>query len=198
MSLSFHGRPVPPDTAAAVATIYTDSFPNHERVPIETVFDDVARGERMLWLSDQDSGFAVTRALSTSEGDVLLEYLAVDAAKRSAGIGAKLLHDIHAGVGHPLVFEVEDPVAAPSPDRSRRIAFYERNGAAAIACEGYRAPYTTGEGTYPMLLFTLPADYGSDMTGPRFRELVRRIWLDGYGRDPADPLLADVLAGLSC
>jgi GNAT superfamily N-acetyltransferase len=198
MNLFIHERPVPPDTAAAVADIYSDSFPSRERVPFGTILDDVARGRCTLWLSGDGSGFAVTRPLSTSEGEIFLEYLAVGAARRSTGIGAKLLRAVHAGVDRPLVFEVEDPAEFPSADRDRRIAFYERNGAAAIACQGYRAPDMTGEGTYPMLLFTLPGGYGTALTGARLRALVRRIWVDGYGRDLTDPLLAQVLVGLTC
>jgi hypothetical protein len=198
MSLIIRARPVPPDTAAAVASIYSYSFPSRERVPFETILDDVAAGQRTLWLDDEGSGFAITKQLSTPERDVLLEYLAVAATRRSTGIGAKLLRDVHAGVGGPLVFEVEDPAAFPSADSGRRIAFYERNGAAATACKGYRAPDMTGDGTYPMLLFTLPGGYGAGFTEARFHELVRRIWVDGYGRDSTDPLLAQVLAGLTC
>ena len=198
MSSVIRGRSVPPDTAAAMARIYTYSFPARERVPFETILDGVVAGQRTLWLSDDGSGFAITRPLSTPEHDVFLEYLVVAAIRRSTGIGARLLRDIHAGVGRPLVFEVDDPAAFPSADSTRRIVFYERNGAAALACKGYRAPDMTGEGAYPMLLFTLPGDYGAALTGPRLRELVRRIWVDGYARNPTDPLLAQVLAGLTC
>src|SRR6266702_3528487 len=107
MSLVIRERPIPPDTAAAVASIYTYSFPARERVPFETILDDVGAGQRTLWLSDDGSGFAITKLLSTPERDVLLEYLAVDAPRRSIGIGAKLLRDVHTGVGRPLVFEVD-------------------------------------------------------------------------------------------
>jgi GNAT superfamily N-acetyltransferase len=198
MSLVFHERPVPPDTAATVESIYNQSFPARERLPFETVLGGVAAGQRTLWLSGDGSGFAITRPLSTPENDVFLEYLAVAASERSTGIGTRLLRDVHAGVGRPLVFEVEDPTEFPSEDSERRISFYRRNGAAALTCQGYRAPDLESGGIYPMLLFTLPGSYGAELTGPRFRELVRRIWVDGYGRELGDQLLAHVLAGLTC
>jgi GNAT superfamily N-acetyltransferase len=198
MSLVIHGQSVQPATAATVESIYVDSFPSRERVPFGLILSDVAAGRRTLWLSGDASAFAITIPLSTPENDVLLEYLAVTAAQRSRGVGAKLLRDVHVGVGRPLVFEVEDPAASPSADSDRRIAFYERNGAAAIAGKGYLAPDMTREAAYPMLLFTLPGDYGAALTGARLRELVRRIWIDSYGRDPADALLARVLSGMTC
>jgi hypothetical protein len=198
MSVVIREQSVPPDTAAAVESIYSYSFPERERLPFQAILDDVAAGERTLWVSDDASGFAVTKPLSTPEQDVFLEYLAIAATRRSAGLGAKLLRDVRAGVGRPLVFEVEDPAAFPSADSDRRIAFYRRNGAAAIRCTGYRAPDLTREATYPMLLFTLPGEYGAELTGGRLCELVRRIWIDGYDRDQTDPLLAEVIAGLTC
>jgi hypothetical protein len=198
MSTVVHGRPVPPDTAAAVESIYIQSFPSRERLPFDTILGDIEAGHRTLWLSDDSRGFAVTRPLSTPYRDTLLEYLAIAPTRRSTGIGASLLADVHAGVGRPLVFEVEDPEEFPSVDSERRISFYQRNGAAALACKGYRAPDLAGQGVFPMLLFTLPAAYGAGLTGPRLRELVRRIWVDSYNRDSADPLLTQVLSGLAC
>jgi GNAT superfamily N-acetyltransferase len=198
MSTVLSECPVPPDTSAAVERVYLQSFPARERIPFGTILGDIEAGQRTLWLSDDGNGFAVTRPLSTPEHDTLLEYLAVAPTRRSTGIGASLLSDVHAGVGRPLVFEVEDPEAFPSADSERRISFYQRNGAAALACRGYRVPDLVGYGVFPMLLFTLPGDYGAEFTGPRLRELVRRIWVDSYNRDSTDPLLVQVLAGLTC
>jgi GNAT superfamily N-acetyltransferase len=179
-----------------VRLIYEASFPPEQRVPFVALMNSVASGERTLWLSEGNHGFALTKGLETTGHEVLLEYLAVKPEWRSRGVGSLLLHDVYAGGSRPLVFEVEDPATVAGVDPVRRVAFYERNGAAPLPTQGYRGPSMTGPGTFAMLLFALPGDYGAELTGSRLDELITRIWVESYGRRPGDPDLATVLKGL--
>jgi len=95
-------------TAREVRLIYEASFPPEQRVPFVALMNSVASGERTLWLSEGNHGFALTKGLETTGHEVLLEYLAVKPEWRSRGVGSLLLHDVYAGGGRPLVFEVED------------------------------------------------------------------------------------------
>ena len=90
-----------------------------ERYEIWGLFDGAALlGYACLW---KNPGLAL----------VLLDYLGVTAARRSAGLGSRILQLLQAQ-GRPLVTESELPVTGDGEEendiRRRRIAFYERNG----------------------------------------------------------------------
>jgi GNAT superfamily N-acetyltransferase len=190
--------------------VFEASFPPEEREPADELLDSVARGERRCYLASLGGdvvGLAVVLGLESGEADVL-EYLAVDPERRSGGIGRVLLDRVRADLGQPtparlgLVFEVE-PVdaAAPADDqRRRRVAFYERGGAAVVACaSGYRAPNLAGAGSVPFTLMWLPAGDGvAELRGDLLRRCVSGILVESYGLDARDELVRSALSGLAC
>jgi GNAT superfamily N-acetyltransferase len=191
------GSSIPVTTAKRVRSVYESSFPPEQRRPFETLLREVEEGTRTLWLAERVRGFALTVDLKTIENDVYLDYLAVDSTWRSRGIGSRLLHDVHAMVDRPLIFEVERPESSPCVEGERRVAFYHRNGASELRCSGYLSPSITGDGAFPMMLFAMPQRRASLAAGFRLEQLISEIWVEIYGRDPRDPTLLRILGTLS-
>jgi GNAT superfamily N-acetyltransferase len=92
--------PRTPHAWEAVRTIYESSFPAAERLAFDCVFQQ-DRGQ-LVWLAQAVAhhtvAFAVVLPLPGTRA-ALLEYIAVDAAWRSRGIGRHLLDVIVADVG---------------------------------------------------------------------------------------------------
>lgn len=189
---------LPPDVLAAVGRLYEASFPPEERTPFADLQDGLTSGLRRLWLEDSALAFAITTALRTDDEDLLLEYIAVDPAHRSEGIGRSMIRDLldqHVG---PIVLEVEEPVVSSDPYAARRIEFYERLGARQIPfSDTYKMPDLNGDGVLPMRLLDMAPERRTHAWGPEMvRDLVTHIWTDAYTRDPRDRRLRAVLQSI--
>lgn len=189
---------LPPDVLAAVGQLYEASFPPEERTPFTELQNGVATGLRRLWLEDSALAFAVTTSLHTDDDDLLLEYIAVDAAHRSKGIGQSMIRDLldqHVG---PIVLEVEEPAVSSDPYAARRIEFYERLGARQIPfSDTYKMPDLNGDGVLPMRLLDMAPERRAQAWRPEMvRDLVTHIWTDAYTLDPQDGRLRAVLQSI--
>ena len=180
----------------AVASILAESFPPDEVSDPDDVVWGVTSGSRqcVAALDGPDLvGFGTLLVLGRGDA-VLLEYLAVAAAYRNRGIGAQLL----ALMPSDLVIEVDPPDAATGEERAtrtRRIGFYERNGASLVpGALAYRVPRDGGEGTLPYLLLWRGA---SLLSGRRLRDVVSSILVQSYGVQPGDALHRENLGALT-
>lgn len=187
-----------PDVLGAVGRLYEASFPPEERTPFTELQNGLATGLRRLWLEDSALAFAVTTVLHTDDDDLLLEYIAVDAAHRSEGIGQSMIRNLldqHVG---PIVLEVEDPAVSSDPYAVRRIEFYERLGARRIPfSDTYEMPELNGDGVLPMRLLDLAPERRAQAWRPELvRHLVTHIWTDAYALDPQDTRLRAVLQSI--
>jgi GNAT superfamily N-acetyltransferase len=195
----------------AFDTIYEASFPDDERVPTAALADSIASGRRLAWVARLDGRMAGLAVVVPLDGvdTVLLEYLAVDPTRRSAGIGAHLLGTLRRelpGICRgctAVILEVEPPDGADGADRiqrHRRIAFYLANGAVAVDTGGaYRAPVLDGRGTrrYDLLaLGVVPYPPPSPFGSGRLRRCVERILIQSYDVAAGDPLIAAVTGAL--
>ncbi|MDE6118898.1 MAG: GNAT family N-acetyltransferase [Muribaculaceae bacterium] len=89
------------------------------------------------------------------------EHFATDPALRGRGLGARIVSEVMAMTGKPLVLEVEMPADEMS---RRRIGFYERCG---LVChhgfEYMQPPYRPGDAPLPMKLMSSPELKPSDL-----------------------------------
>lgn len=200
-----------PEDERALTAIYEASFPPDERVPVVELLSSIAAGDRLAWVARLDGTIAGMAMIIPLDGtDVaLLEYLAVDPARRSTGIGARLLGAIRAELPEArpgiesVILEVEPPdegTADERVQRRRRVAFYTANGASAVYTDGrYRAPALGEEGTrgYDLLAFPLAPTGGPPVIeGDRLRACVAAILRQSYDVAAGDPLVAEVVSGL--
>jgi len=198
--------------AARFASIYETSFPPSERDDTADLLASIDAGERLCYLARLDRhvvGIAVAFALD-GPSVVLLEYLAVDASQRNAGIGGSVLSHLtahlsaDAGGRSTLVLEVEPPDDVQGPERTlrgRRLAFYERHGASVVECApGYRAPDLEREGeSVPYVLLSMELTHeAAALRGSLLRDCIVAILTQSYGLDADDPLVKEVVDGLAC
>src|ERR1700728_2699860 len=123
-----------------IRRIYESGFAPHLRAGFDSITSQREPGELgfALLQNGQPRGFAMLRPLGAT-GWIFLRYFVVDATQRGQGLGG-IMWDELAGLlraaGYALlVFDVDDPdEPGTEPDevqtRLRRIAFYQRHGAA--------------------------------------------------------------------
>ena len=116
------------------------AFPEDELKPLNMIEQALARGEYLcLGAADGDEVLAVAffvRIVREGRTLMLFDYFAVREDLRDQGLGSRFLQSL---IGEPFLaeadaalLEVDEPEAADTPEeqdiRSRRLAFYLRNG----------------------------------------------------------------------
>lgn len=130
----------------------------------------------------------------------LLEYMAVDAARRSQGLGGQMFAaacaDAAVRGASPCLIEIDQPGAAVSPGNNptARAAFYARLGCRRLAGLSYVLPLDVAGTPPPMQILVHGA------RGP-FPKATVRGWLTAfytevYDRPADDPRIAAMLHGL--
>jgi GNAT superfamily N-acetyltransferase len=141
------------------------NFPPSELISADELVDLVSSGRGMGLALVDDKVFRGVAAMQFYEGDMcVLTYLAVASVGRSKGYGMKLLSSVlgeAALLGHSFILaEVEPPDTSPaSPehgDPDRRVRFYARFGARALAVEHWQPPVSPQYGPVPLTLIALP------------------------------------------
>lgn len=130
----------------------------------------------------------------------LLDYMAVDARRRSQGLGAQMFAaacaEAAARGAHPCLIEIDQPGAAVSPgnDPVARAAFYARLGCRRLAGLSYVLPLAVAGPPPPMQILVHGA------IGPFRKDLVRgwltALYTEVYDRPADDPRIAAMLHGL--
>jgi ribosomal protein S18 acetylase RimI-like enzyme len=195
-------------SARQLAAIYESSFPPAEREPTDELLRGMATKSRrchVAMLGDVVVAFAIVSALP--RGIQFLEYFAVKHDCRNRDIGSNLfghlVTDSAARSSTGIVFEVEDPALGEGSDadvRSARIRFYRRLGAEVVACApAYQAPSSRGrEPLHYLLMWSGIGPAPKPLDGPALRECVMGMLVSGYGLSETDPLVKQVLSGLTC
>jgi GNAT superfamily N-acetyltransferase len=188
-----------PPRYEAVRAIYEASFPARQREP----FDQLVRRARtggstglVGVLDGEPIGFASWSVL-TSVPWAFIEFVAVDAARRGAGLGSALWSAVLAALrthGVPrLVLEVEDSAEADDEAerlaRDRRVRFYLRAGARMLPVDGYVAPNLDGTGVERFRLMWQPVTDPAPRAAQTVPDLVRALLTEGYGLPPDHPLV---------
>ncbi len=199
----------------AIIAIYLEAFGFPWEMPAAKLPDYAhvragdSRAGRALALLDGPDVVGMALCDYLSESNLLhLKYLAVDPARRSRGAGTQLLRAVAAAgetiadrVGRPgcrgVLIEIEVP-DGPPPDadrslRTRRVAFYERNGALVTGVPYPRPPWAPPEQP-DFELMLLPGQAWSGALDPATRRgLGHALMVEGYGADPEAGWLAGYL-----
>ncbi len=185
----------------AFYAIYRVSFPLSEQKSYEELVLMGSLASYTIFTAQNDEeilGFCIM--FHDSEVDFyLLEYMAIDAQKRSLGLGSKLfLASIDSLVQQhglkPLVIEIDSP-EKPSPEQSireKREQFYRKLGCKKINPFDYILPLKSDEAPPPMELLV----YHPSLTHISKEQL--RCWLEAlysnvYGSDKDDVRIAVML-----
>lgn len=178
---------------ARLVEIYEASLPATERKPVGVLQVMLARDDYRFVVARRGEGIVGFGVVFVGEEVGLLEYLAVDAAARGAGVGAGLFRECAArvGAGRPMLVEVEEP---DDGERQRRVAFYRRLGCREV--EGLRYILPLPGGPPPMRI--LVAGFVAETVA---REAVRRwlvtVYTRVYGQVQEDGRIGRMVAGLS-
>ncbi len=111
---------------ASLVDVFVESFPENERRPLSW-FKELVETEPRFHCVVYPEELRCAALLCYWHFDrfVYVEYLAVNPAIRSSGLGSRLMQEFLDNIALPVVLEVEPPV---SPLTERRIGFYQRLG----------------------------------------------------------------------
>jgi len=184
-----------------VREIYQAGFPPHQRADFAALLDGRQPGEQPLALTGPAGpcGFVMLRPLGPT-GWMFLRYFVVAAERRGQGLGGvlwdQLTNTLQDSDYTLLVFDVEDPGEPGCPPdqarlRSRRIAFYQRHGAAVLPVTGYRNPHDDAgqHGWSPMLLMAAGLAGGGQpvTTAAGLRAVVAAVYRHRWSLPPDHP-----------
>ncbi len=183
---------------AGVQALYEEAFPPRQREPFADIVAASRDGAGIALVpvdGEQPVGLAFLSSLGAA-GPLFLEYFAIAADRRGAGVGQALWHavaDALAVRGEPaaVVLEVEDPAEAQIAaeevaQRERRVRFWQRVGARMLPVSGYIVPTLDEDGTEPLLLMWIAPPGAAD---PDLHDLVVALYEHGYRLDPDHPLV---------
>ena len=111
--------------------LYEATFPRAERKPVSSLEKTFSEGKNKILAITEGEDFVGLAVVMTDGRLNLLDYLAIDPAKRDRGYGGYALrHLLREYADRPLVVEIERPEegAADNAQRLRRRAFYLANG----------------------------------------------------------------------
>lgn len=114
-----------------VSALYEEAFPAPERKPFEMLLDKRAMGQVEILAIQGQAGFCGLAITALDKDLALLDYFAVDRARRGQGTGGRALQLIGQRYGDKRLFlEIEQPhpQAENQAQRLKRLAFYERCG----------------------------------------------------------------------
>lgn len=111
--------------------LYLRAFPAQERKPFSRIVSMEQEGKADLWVIRQDNRFAGFAATVNSPGIVLLDYLAVERARRGRGVGTDALKQLLGHYGDRGVFVEIESTRVPARnrlEREKRKQFYVNCG----------------------------------------------------------------------
>ena len=198
-SSSLDIRDAAPEDLGALIALYETAFLPSERKPSVTVRAMAAHSDyrvRVARVSGAFAGFAIL--FRFPGGDLaLLEYMAVELARRAGGIGQALFRDAVACLAaeEVLIIEVEADAepGADQADRARRKGFYRRLDCLEVEGLDYRVPLPGDPPLMNLLVWRPPP---APLDRATLTAWLTRLYRDGY-HAPADDLrLNGMLAAL--
>jgi GNAT superfamily N-acetyltransferase len=173
--------------------IYLNSFPANERRPVEQLLNDLNSGNYSIYLYLIEEKVEALACIYTPKNHklTLLDYFAVGAEKRGKGLGGvffRNLIELIAGLNKTLLLEVEDPAFGDdSIQKTKRIQFYQKNGAALITNYNYILPDLDGMGQKTqMKIMIAPALH---INSNEIKNFIKIIFKNLYFRESKDQTL---------
>jgi GNAT superfamily N-acetyltransferase len=198
-------RPGVPGAFGELLRIYREAIPSSERKDDGVLREMLARDDyefRVALLEDGVVGFTIVKNFSSCDAS-LLEYMAVDRAKRGGGIGSQLFRHASGAdwnVARYVLIEVEDAeeVVGLSEDaqRRRRKAFYRANGCREVAELSYLMPTVSTERPPRMNLMAYRRDLPKAIDKTELRRWLEGIYVEVYRQSVSDVRIAQMLAAL--
>jgi len=179
--------------------IYNESFPSNEKQPISIIKKRITEATSNLYVGILNDK-VVCMALLWNFIDlefVLLDYMAVGKEHRNNKYGTKLFEYMTNTINNCnkyMVIEVENYLFGNNKDlRKKRINFYIRNGAYVLNEIPYMLPSLDDTLPTEMILMISPK-YEKDIIGyEKIEKLIKRLYLDLYGKTENDHLLVSIL-----
>ena len=130
----------------------------------------------------------------------LLEYMAVDANRRSKGEGERIFAAAtrlaaEVAAGAPCVLEVDQPLShSPVEEATRRLRFYRRLGCRRIEGLDYILPLEKSGTPPPMWLLVHGMDGRETIAVSEIARWLRAIYVEVYGQLSDDPRIFTMLS----
>ncbi|NJK27682.1 MAG: GNAT family N-acetyltransferase [Coleofasciculaceae cyanobacterium SM2_3_26] len=189
-----------PDFQAAL-DIYNEAFPIAERSSVARVKQIVQNNWEQMYLGYLGDRVVFLGILYELEGTdfVLLSYIATEKNYRNQGIGSQFIEQLLVELKFQkkyLLLEVKTPKGESDKVSWRRIAFYRRLGAKELKGVNYFVPALSGNTPTESILMILPEYHQPTLAGAFVKQLIYKLYVEGYDRPDTDPLLLQLLAGV--
>lgn len=197
--------PLSPDDSqgfAAMFALYEAAIEASERKPRAAIAAYLKDPRCRVLVARDGDGIAAFAMLfyPSGAGFWLLDYMAVDATRRSQGLGGRMFAAASADAATrgaaPCLIEIDQPGAAVSPgnDPVARAAFYSRLGCRRVQGLAYVLPLAVAGTPPPMQLLV----HGAPGPFPKgtVRSWLTALYVEVYDRPADDPRIAAMLHGL--
>jgi ribosomal protein S18 acetylase RimI-like enzyme len=184
----------------ALLRIYTEALPPSECKSVDTLRAMIERPEYLFLVAVDEGavvGFSISIALLDSDA-ALLEYMAVDAARRGQGLGQQLILSTTSQPqlrGRQLLIEL-DAEATHGADPAmltRRKAFYRRLGCRQIEGLTYLMPKVSSAQPPLMDILVHSDTLPESIEKPHLRAWLTSCYLQVYGEFGDDPRITAML-----
>ena len=181
--------------------IYEEAFPLAERQPVSIIRHRISSGLYKAYIGRlEETKEVVVLAFLWPFKDsnfILLDYLAVKKSIRGQNVGSAYLISM-IQVLKPqqkyLLIEVDNPKFAPNEDEAtRRIAFYQRNGARLMKDLRYLLPPAQGNEPTEMMLMIFPQYKTPQIEAYLVRNLIIQLYREAWERGVDDPYLNEFI-----
>jgi len=173
--------------------IYLNAFPANERRPLEQLLDDLNSGNYSIYLYLVEEKVEAIACIYAPKNQklTLLDYFAVVAEQRGKGLGGvffQRLVEIISGLNKILILEVEDPdFGNDAIQKTKRIQFYQKNGAVLITNYNYLLPDLDGLGQKTQMRIMAAPE--SVFNSSDFKKFIKILFKNLYFRDSNDQTL---------
>jgi len=171
--------------------IYTESIAAQEQKSRDRIAAMAGRPDYRVLLARRSGrivGFSVL-FLPAGEPFALLEYMAVDPAERSGGVGSELFR--RSLPDRPVLVEVDSDRSGDQAINQRRISFYRRLGCRRAEGISYILPLPGTPPEMDLMIHGAPAT--DRLSKSELERWLKVIYRDVYGCPPDDPRIARML-----
>jgi hypothetical protein len=179
--------------------IYNESFPSHERQPIEIILNRIIEEKSKLYVGIFDDQVVCMSLLWNIDNVefVLLDYFAVHKKYRNKNIGTHFflfLSNLTYSSNKYLIFEVENFLyGTNTSERTKRINFYLKNGAYILNDVNYILPSLDKTEDTEMLLMICPNYQNDVIDKKKIEKMIKILYTDLYMKKEDDDLLHSIL-----
>lgn len=183
----------------AAMEIYSKAFPLNEQQPLNVIEQRIEQGLSELYIGEEDKKIVFMALLWPLKNTdfILLDYMATLDSHRGKNVGSFFLQhisEILKSSNKYFIIESENPdFGNNKEERTRRVAFYRRNGARLLKDVRYILPGMHGLAPTEMVLLMMPEYKNGLIDSWVVQHLIIRIYQELYNRNKKDALLQSFL-----